>query len=79
MNNKIIYALFISGWISISSAQAQIFNKVTSVTNPIVTDPVQTYYNGASWIDYDNDGLLDLFVTRGGLYHNDGNGNFTKM
>ncbi|MEO8087842.1 MAG: FG-GAP-like repeat-containing protein [Bacteroidota bacterium] len=75
----ITYALFISGWINTISVQGQIFNKVTSATNPIVTDPVQTYYNGASWIDYDNDGLLDLFVTNSGLYHNDGNGNFTKV
>ena len=58
---------------------AQLFTKVTSTTNPIVTDPVQTLYNGASWIDYDNDGRLDLFVVRGGLYHNDGSGNFSKI
>ena len=37
---------------------------------------------GFSWGDYDNDGLPDLFVANGGtnnwLYHNDGNGTFTK-
>ncbi|MBK7965550.1 MAG: VCBS repeat-containing protein [Bacteroidetes bacterium] len=62
-----------------SLVNAQLFTQVTSTANPIVTDPVQSYYNGASWIDYDNDNLLDLFVVRSGLYHNDGNGNFSKI
>jgi hypothetical protein len=36
-----------------------------------------------SWIDYDNDGKMDVFLpsndsTLNNLYHNDGNGNFTK-
>lgn len=58
---------------------AQNFTQVTTITNPIVSDPVQSFYAGASWIDYDTDGRLDLFVVRGGLYHNDGNGAFTKI
>lgn len=58
---------------------AQIFTRVTTSTNPIVSDPVQTFYNGASWIDYDNDGLLDLFVSRAALYRNTGNGTFVKV
>jgi hypothetical protein len=43
---------------------------------------------GAAWGDYDNDGFLDLFVTTGNfdavprhnfLYHNNGDGTFTKI
>jgi enediyne biosynthesis protein E4 len=46
------------------------------------------YSETASWGDYDNDGLVDLYVTRSGptfatrknqLYHNDGMNVFTKM
>ena len=43
---------------------------------------------GAAWGDYDNDGFLDLLVANGGwiggvrqnwLYHNDGDGTFTRI
>jgi len=42
---------------------------------------------GCAWGDFDNDGLLDLFVDNGGrqtslpsfLYHNNGNGDFTSI
>lgn len=53
---------------------------------PIVTSG--GYSETASWGDYDNDGLLDLYVTRSGastllrrnqLYHNDGGNVFTKV
>lgn len=46
------------------------------------------YSETAAWGDYDNDGKLDLYVTRSGpstatrrnqLYHNDGNNAFTKI
>ena len=43
------------------------------------------YSETAAWGDYDNDGKLDLYVTnsagnkRNFLYHNDGNGAFTKV
>lgn len=46
------------------------------------------YSETAAWGDYDNDGLLDLYVTRSGattatrrnqLYHNDGGNAFTKI
>jgi enediyne biosynthesis protein E4 len=62
-----------------------LFEKVTN--GPIVQD---TGYSAASaWGDYDNDGFLDLFVgTDGGrsatlrnnkLFHNNGDGTFTKI
>jgi hypothetical protein len=38
---------------------------------------------GAAWADYDNDGFLDLFVAnqnqKNFLYHNNGDGTFTKI
>ena len=79
---KIKFVLYLNALLIIVNSPctiAQIFTRVTATSNPIVTDPVQTSYAGASWIDFDNDGLLDLFVVRTGLYHNNGNGDFTKM
>jgi hypothetical protein len=45
---------------------------------------IETTGSGAAFIDYNNDGLLDIFVLsgRGGtnrLYRNDGNGHFTDV
>ena len=46
------------------------------------------YCETASWGDYDNDGLVDLYMSRSGggastdrnrLYHNDGNNSFTEI
>src|SRR4029453_13728299 len=44
------------------------------------------YSVACAWGDYDNDGYLDLFVVNGkyhpatnSLYHNNGDGTFTKM
>ena len=56
----------------------------------IVTLILSVFSNAASaaWGDYENDGLLDLYVTRSGptaaakrnqLFHNDGGNNFTKI
>jgi hypothetical protein len=63
------------------------FTRVTT-NGPPVTET--GYAHGVSWGDYDNDGLLDLFVATapGGysgaygansLYHNIGDGKFTKI
>ncbi|MCI0692378.1 FG-GAP-like repeat-containing protein [candidate division KSB1 bacterium] len=56
------------------------FTKVTS--GDIVNNGAITF--GSSWGDYDNDGDLDLFVTRKAgtgnlLYNNNGDGTFTKV
>jgi len=63
------------------------FTKITE--GPIVTDA--SNFISASWIDYDNDGWLDLFVTvdppiapapatvKNCLYHNQGDGTFVKV
>ena len=52
----------------------------------IVNDGGRSF--NAAWGDYDNDGYLDLFVARAGpdysaeynwLYHNEGDGTFSKV
>ena len=55
------------------------FTNVTSILPPVA------YINGmaAAWGDYDNDGHLDLFISnqdgRNLLYHNEGDGSFTRI
>ena len=54
------------------------------LTNAIATDSWQVGAQCGAWGDYDNDGMLDLFVTdnsgvRNHLYHNNGNGTFTNV
>ena len=62
------------------------FTRIT--TGPIATEG--KYSNRGCWVDYDNDGDLDLFVANGGfdyplpakanyLYRNDGAGTVTKI
>jgi hypothetical protein len=57
------------------------FTKITD--GPIATE-LTTGASGAGWVDYDNNGFLDLFVSQGAhapnpqrnlLYHNEGNSN----
>ena len=57
----------------------QTFTKVDDASNPIVADAGPTGYTGASWIDFNNDGNLDLFVGNNRLYRNDGGGQFVKL
>jgi len=53
------------------------------VTVSQTTFPAEkTDARGCAWVDYDNDGYLDLFVAnygREGLYRNNGNGTFTGI
>ncbi|MEZ5013095.1 MAG: FG-GAP-like repeat-containing protein [Chitinophagales bacterium] len=60
---------------------AQIFTKVTDTSNDLVAAPgaASGTYTGCAFIDFDNDGDLDLFWTRSGLYKNTGDGSFTKV
>jgi hypothetical protein len=58
------------------------FTRVT--TNIIATDAWPGGASTAAWGDYDNDGLPDLYITdqagvRCQLYHNSGNGAFTRI
>jgi len=59
---------------------AQTFVKITDAGNPIVSDAgaAPNSYTGCSWVDYDNDGQLDLFVNQKILYRNLGSGNFAR-
>ncbi len=59
---------------------SQTFTRITT-GNPIATDAGSSNgtYIGCSWIDYNNDGRLDLWVNQIALYRNDGGGNFTKV
>jgi len=58
---------------------AQTFTRITDATNPIVSDTGPGGYTGASWVDFDGDGDLDLFVGNSKLYRNDGNETFVKV
>jgi hypothetical protein len=65
----------------------------TQVTGPIVTNGPSGWFDvgnspaTCAWGDYDNDGFLDLLVTDSGssapwvnfIYHNNGDGTFTKV
>lgn len=58
---------------------SQNFVRLTDPANPIAVDQGANGYNGCSWIDFDNDGDLDLFANRDKLYRNEGNGQFTRV
>ncbi len=69
-------------FLSASESIPQSFTKIN--TGAIVNDGGAS--RSVNWVDYDNDGYLDLFVSNGleggqenFLYHNDHNGTFTKI
>jgi len=66
-------------FICTDSLLSQFFVKVTDASNPIVNEPLAGTYIGASWIDVDNDELLDLYISRKDIFRNLGNGNFVKV
>ncbi|MEP7146507.1 MAG: FG-GAP-like repeat-containing protein [bacterium] len=62
-----------------ANLSAQNFVKITDTNNPIVTDVFTGSYFGSSWIDINNDRLLDLYVNRKAIYKNLGGGNFVQL
>ncbi len=80
--------ILILTFLSLLLVQAPAFSQFTRITNtPIVTDARES--SGLAWIDYDNDGDDDLFVTVSSgpgspnssdlLYQNNGDGTFTRI
>ncbi len=55
------------------------WTKITSTLNPIVTFTVKGVYNGAAWVDINNDGKTDLFASPGNIFINNGSGSFTTL
>ncbi len=65
-----------------SVTSSQTFTKITD--GPVSNEGGDS--RSVNWIDYDNDGMLDLFITNGPksptvnfLYHNNGDGTFTRV
>ncbi len=100
MNDQLLKHLRISQILSliaittfISTASANIFAKDQGVTFEDVSDLLGSYsrtatatagIGGIAWLDYDQDGDLDLYVTNGegaanGLFRNNGDGTFTDV
>jgi len=79
MKKSLSFAVFVETLLFSTLLSAQVFTKITDTANPIVSDPGPSGYSGASWIDYDNDDDLDLFINNTFLYRNNGNGVFTKI
>ncbi len=74
-------ALFLLATIvSTIHASCQIgWTAITDTNNPIVTLQSIGLYKGAAWVDYDNDGYIDLFAAPDHLFHNEGGGVFTEV
>lgn len=71
--------VLILNFIFTGTLTSQFFVKVSDASNPIVNEPLAGNYIGASWIDVDNDELLDLYISRKDIFRNLGNGNFVKV
>lgn len=76
---SLVYTLLLIALLFFSNASGQNFVKITDSSNPIVTETYSGSYFGASWVDIDNDGKLDLFTNKKTVYKNLGSGNFIKL
>ena len=76
MKKLILFLINFWLFIAVFPLSAQTFTKITDASNPIVSTPMETNYSGAAWIDYNNDGDLDLYVTKNLLFKGDGTGGF---
>jgi hypothetical protein len=56
----------------------QTFTMNPNPASPVLAD-ASSGYSGASWVDVDNDGKLDLYVNNNFLYKGNGAGGFTKV
>ncbi len=74
-----IFLILFGIWGPFSFLFSQTFEEITDPNNPIVTTQTDGNYSGAAWIDFDNDGDMDLFTTKTYLFRNDGNGDFTLL
>jgi hypothetical protein len=74
--------LLLAAALPLVSAQAQVTPFVLQSTTGLPTNSTPRP-GGASWADYDNDGRLDLLLGNGNngysLFHNDGNGAFSRI
>ena len=66
------------GFVSITANGQTSFTRIT--TGDVAGGSTALQYTGSAWIDYNNDGWLDLFIADGGgsdFYENDGTGGFS--
>ncbi len=55
------------------------WTKIVSAANPLTNFTSNGFYKGCAWIDFDNDGLVDLSAAPNFLFKNLGAGNFTTV
>ncbi len=81
MKTSLVKAIVLLLMLAAQSLFSQTFRKVTDQSNHVVSDPGNPggSYTGAAWIDFNNDGLLDLYSCRKSIYKNTGGGNFVKV
>src|SRR6266404_6198325 len=80
MNTRVLIRSLVLATLPWAVLAQSTFTKIT--TGPVVTDGADG--QGCAWVDFNGDGLLDLYVScnRTGtnlLYRNDGNGVFTRI